>query len=68
MIPMIMIGMAAMLLTLGIIMMLVGYGKEEPGVFAGGIMMLVMLIDVLVCAGLVMGAITPIAGLTSSSY
>jgi hypothetical protein len=57
MIPMMMIGMAAMLFTFGIIMMQIG-SLKEAGVLANIGVGLVFLIDLLVCALLIMGAIS----------
>lgn len=61
MIPMMMIGMAAMLFTFGIIMMQIGSLKEF-GVLANIGVGLVFLIDLIVCALLILGAISPMTG------
>jgi hypothetical protein len=68
MMSIILVGMAAILLTLGVTMMLIGHAKEDPGAIATGTMIIVLLIDLLVCAGLVMEALAPLLSIPMSNY
>lgn len=59
MIPMMMIGMAAMLFTFSIIMMQIGSLKQF-GVLANIGVGLIFLLNLIVCALLILGAISPV--------
>lgn len=67
MIPMMMIGMAAMLFTFSIIMMQIG-GLKEFGVLANIGVGLVFLLNLIVCALLVMVAISPVTRTIGGGY
>lgn len=67
MIPMMMIGMAAMLFTFGIIMMQIGSLKEF-GVLAEIGVRLVFMVNLIVCALLILGAISPVMGALGGGY
>lgn len=67
MIPMMMIGMAAMLFTFSIIMMQIGSLKDF-GVLANIGVGLVFLLDIIVCALLILGAISPITRAIGGGY
>lgn len=67
MIPMMMIGMAAMLFTFGIIMLQIGSLKEF-GILANIGVGLVFLIDLIVCALLILGAISPVTSAIGGAY
>lgn len=67
MIPMMMIGMAAMLLTFGIIMLQISSMKEF-GLLANIGIGLVFLIDIGVSGLLILGAISPVTRAISGGY
>lgn len=67
MIPMMMIGMAAMLFTFSIIMMQIG-GLKEFGVLANIGVGLVFLLNLIVCALLILGAISPVTRAIGGGY